>query len=153
MFNIGGRRGTTPRPQNHVQTVETILLEIGIDPATARMNTADGFGWRFQRGSAAIEVYLAQQEAEGYLQVLAPIVHLPVTNLLPLYRHLLELNLQLTAAAMGVYLDVVYVFSERPLQGMDAEEANNLISQVAQYADELDDRLVSEFGGRLYGRI
>lgn len=153
MFRMGGRRAAAPRAQNYVETIEAILLEIGIDPATARMNTADGYGWRFQRGSAAIEVYLVQQEAEGYLQLLAPIMHLPMTNLLPLYRHLLELNLQLTAAALGVYRDVAYVFSERPLEGLDAVEANKLINQLAEYADELDDRLVNEFGGRLYGRI
>ncbi|MBK8024428.1 MAG: YbjN domain-containing protein [Chloroflexi bacterium] len=153
MFNLGGGRRGTPRVQNHVQIVEQILLEIGVDPAQSRMNTADGFGWRFQRGSAAIEVYVTQQDDVGYLQILAPIVHLPMTNLLPLYRHLLELNLQLTSAAMGVYLDVVYVFSERPLDGLDAVEANSLISLVAEYADELDDKLVNEFGGRLYGRI
>jgi hypothetical protein len=152
MFNLGGRRGGA-RGQNHVQTIESILLEVGIDPVAARTQTADGYGWRFQRGSAAIEVYLAQQEADGYLQVLSPILHLPMTGLLPLYRHLLELNLQLTSAALGVYLDVVYVFSERPLEGLDAVEANKLISLVAEYADELDDRLVNEFGGRLYGRI
>jgi hypothetical protein len=148
MFNR--RRTTAP---SYVDTIESILLEIGVDPATSRMNTTDGHGWRFQRGSAAIEVYLAQQDNDGYLQVLAPILHLPMTNLLPLYRHLLELNLQLTAAALGVYLDVVYVFSERPLEGLDAVEANKLIIQVAEYADELDDRLIAEFGGRLYGRI
>lgn len=153
MFNLGGGRRGTPRIQNHVQVVEQILLEIGVDPAQARMNTADGFGWRFQRGSAAIEIYVTQQEDAGYLQVLAPILHLPMTNLLPLYRHLLELNLQLTTASLGVYLDVVYVFSERPLEGLDAVEANSLISLVAEYADELDDKLVNEFGGRLYGRI
>lgn len=153
MFSRGGGRRNAPRIQNHVQTVEQILLEIGVDPARARMDTADGFGWRFQRGSAAIEVYVTQQEDQGYLQVLAPILHLPMNNLLPLYRHLLELNLQLTTASVGVYLDVVYVFSERPLEGMDAVEANSLISLVAEYADELDDRLVNEFGGRLYGRI
>lgn len=152
MFSLGGRRGGA-RGQNHVATIETILLEIGIDPVAARIQAGDGYGWRFQRGSAAIEVYLAQQETDGYLQALAPIIHLPMTNLLPLYRHLLELNLQLTSAALGVYLDVVYVFSERPVEGLDAVEANKLISQVAEYADELDDRLVNEFGGRLYGRV
>lgn len=153
MFNLGGGRRNAPRIQNHMQIVEQILLEIGVDPAAARMNTADGVGWRFQRGSAAIEVYVTQQENEGFLQILAPIIHLPMTNLLPLYRYLLELNLQLTTAALGVYLDVVYVFSERELEGLDAVEANSMISRVAEYADELDDKLVNEFGGRLYGRI
>lgn len=152
MFNNSGRK-LAPRLDQYAQTVEQILLGVGVDPQQARMNLQDGFGWSFRRGSAVIEVYVSQQDGTGYLQVLSPILHLPMTNLLPLYRHLLELNLQLTNAAMGVHLDVVYVFSERPLEGMDAVEANNVITLVAGYADELDDKIVTEFGGRLYSRI
>jgi len=32
-------------------------------------------------------------------------------------------------------------------------EANQIIDQIVRYADELDDRLVKEFGGRLYGNV
>ncbi|MFN8451342.1 MAG: YbjN domain-containing protein [Anaerolineae bacterium] len=110
MFNQGGRRAAAaPRLDQYAQTVEQILLGVGVDPQRARMNIQDGFGWNFLRGSATIEIYVSQQEGAGYLQVLSPIIHLPMTNLLPLYRRLLELNLQLTNAALGVHLDVVYV--------------------------------------------
>ena len=61
---------------------------------------------------------MSQQDTTGYLQVLSPIIHLPQSGLLALYRRLLELNLQLTNAALGIYLDVVYVFSERSLEGL-----------------------------------
>src|SRR5215212_1243460 len=105
MFNAGGRQAA-PRLDQYAATVEQILLTVGVDPQQARMNI---------------------QEGAGYLQVLSPILHLPMTNLLPLYRRLLELNLQLTNAALGVHLDVVYVFSERPLDGLDAVEANSII--------------------------
>jgi|SRR5690606_10695455 len=152
MFMFRSRRSGA-NLQTYAATVEQILLSIGIDPQQARMNTQEGFGWNFRRGSAVIEIYISQQDSTGYMQVLSPILHLPATGLLPLYRRLLELNLQLTNAALGVYLDVVYVFSERPLEGMDSVEANTIINLVATYADELDDKLVQEFGGRLYGRI
>jgi len=79
-------------------------------------------------------------------------MHLPQNGLLPLYRHLLELNLQLTNAAFGVFQEVVYVYYERLLDGMDNVEAANIITNVAAYADEYDDRLIAEFGGRLYNR-
>lgn len=138
--------------QKHAFVVEQILAAIGMDPAHARLNTEQGYGWSFRRGSAVIEVYVSQQDDRGYLQVLSPIMHLPSTGLLQLYRKLLELNLQLTNASVGVYLDVVYVFSERPLIGLDAEEANHIITQVAGYADDLDNTLVHEFGGRLYAQ-
>jgi hypothetical protein len=154
MYGTGGLgQQAAPRLDVYAGTVESILRQIQIDPAQARMSTQDGYGWNFRRGSALIEIYVSQQDGVGYLQVLSPIIHLPATGLLPLYRHLLELNLQLTNAALGVYLDIVYVFSARPLEGLDAVEADNIITLVANYADELDDRLVGEFGGRLYGRI
>jgi hypothetical protein len=157
MLNIRGRNrqpaASQPSLEMYAGTVEQILPAIGIDPVTARMNTEGGFGWSFQRGSAVIEVFVSQQNNVGYLQVLSPIMHLPISNLLPLYRRLLELNLQLTNAAIGVHLDVVYVFNERPLEGMDSNEANTIINMVSAYADDLDDKLVAEFGGRLYAKV
>ena len=132
--------------------VERILAAIGINPVQARLQIDQGFGWSFQRGSALIEIYIAQQGQREYLQVLAPILHLPPNNLLALYRRLLELNLSLTNASLGIYQDVVYVFNERPLNGLDANETNFIITQIAEYADDLDNQLVNEFGGRLYSQ-
>jgi hypothetical protein len=42
------------------------------------------------------------------------------------------------------------VVSERPLNGMDTEEARYIITQVAHYADELDNRLADEFDTQLF---
>ncbi|MBC8100519.1 MAG: YbjN domain-containing protein [Armatimonadetes bacterium] len=133
--------------------IDQILKEqMNIDPAQARFTTDQGYGWTFRRGSAVLEVYVSEQEGRGYFQVLSPIVHLPTTGLLPLYRRLLELNLQLTNTTLGVSSDVVYVFSERSLDGLDAIEADYIIAMVAGYADDLDNQLVNEFGGRLYAQ-
>lgn len=136
----------------HAATVERILASIGVDPARARMDTDEGYGWSFQRGSALIEIYIAEQQGREYLQILSPLLHLPPSGLLPLYRRLLELNLTLTNASLGVYLDVIYVFNERPLAGLDASEADFIIKQISEYADDLDNQLVNEFGGRLYSQ-
>jgi hypothetical protein len=156
MLFAGGRRQGPLAPNDplilHANTVEDILEAIGVDPVQARLTTEQGFGWNFRRGSAIIEVYVSEQSGRGYLQVLSPICHLPTQGLLPLYRRLLELNLQLTNASLGVYLDVIYVFNERPLEGLDATETNNIITLVAGYADDLDNQLVNEFGGRLYAQ-
>ncbi len=133
------------------RAVEGILAQIGVDAAAARMDVDSGYGWHFLRGSALIEVYVTPEE-RGYLQVLAPIMHLPPGNLLPLYRRMLELNLELTNAALGLHEDVVYLYHERILEGLDASEADVIIWRLARVADELDDALVAEFGGRLYGQ-
>lgn len=138
--------------ETHARVVERILTGVGVNIAAARMNLQDGYGWTFQRGSATIEIYVSQTDGVGFFQVLSPILHLPLSNLLPLYRHLLETNMQLSNAKLGVHFDVVYVFSERALTGLDAEEANEIISLVSGYADDLDDQLLNEFGGRLYGQ-
>ena len=140
----------TPSLEQYANALESILAQMGLNPTEVRLNTDDGYGWSFRRGSAVIEIYVAAQNGVGYLQVLSPILHLPENAILPLYRRLLELNLQLTSAALGVYGDVVYVFSERPLAGLDVNEANEIVSRVAAYADDLDNALVEEFGGRLY---
>jgi hypothetical protein len=152
MFGNRGRQ-PTPNLQPYATAVAQILTTLGVDPQAAAMPLQEGFGWHFKRGSALIEIYIALQEGDGYLQVLSPILHVPPGALLPLYRRLLELNMQLTAASLGLYQDVVYVFHERPLLGMDADEANTIINLVAHYADDLDDKLVTEFGGRLYDRV
>jgi len=149
--NQGKDVETISKLEQSARTVEQILANIGVDPMAASMKVQAGYGWNFQRGSALIEVYITQEE-RGYLQVLSPIMHLPQTNLLPLYRRLLELNLQLTNASVGVHQDVVYVFNERPLEGLDPAEADSIIRKLAIYADELDNSLVDEFGGRLYGQ-
>jgi hypothetical protein len=153
MLRRGGRRSGDADLVSHATTVAGILQAIGVDPQAATKPVQQGYGWHFKRGSALIEVYVSVHDGVGYLQVLSPLMVLPQSQLLPLYRRLLEMNLQMTAVALGVHQDTVYAFHERPLEGMDAAEANSVINTVAGYADELDDRLVQEFGGRLYGRV
>ena len=132
------------------EAVERILAQIGVEAEAARMQVERGFGWNFLQGSALVEIYVSPEE-RGYLQALAPIMHLPQRNLLALYRRLLELNLELTNMALGVHEDVVYLYHERLLEGLDAVEADGIIRRLASVADELDDALVGEFGGRRYG--
>jgi hypothetical protein len=86
----------------------------------------------------------------AYLRLLSPILQLPTENLLPLYRALLGINMEPTSAALAIHEDKVCVVSERSIAGLDPEEADELIKRVAYYADELDNKLVAEFGGRLY---
>lgn len=155
MFGFGGRnkQSNDQDPlslEHHARVIHRLLEQLGLNPEETRMKMADGYGWSFLKGSALIEIYLSQQGAEGFLQVLSPIMHIPTYNTLPLYRRLLEQNLSMTSAALGLHNDVVYVFYERPIKGLDAHETDDIISKVARYADELDNQLVDEFGGRLY---
>lgn len=130
--------------------IDRLLGEIGLAPEEVRMDIESGFGWRFQRGSAVVEIYLAENGGVGYIQALSPIVYIPEDNQLELFKYLLELNLQLTNAAVGLHNEVIYVFSEREINGLDANEINDLITRVAAYADGLDNQIVEQFGGTLY---
>lgn len=143
-----------PRVSDFKSSIEHFFIAKGVDPRQARLNISEegNFGWSFRRGSAIIEVYITEQSDNSFVQVLSPMMHLPPIEdkVKPLYRRLLELNLQITGAAIGVYLDVVYVFTEIPLSLVSPQHLSSVISSVAALADDLDDKLVAEFGGRLY---
>lgn len=154
MLFRGRNRSRSGKPlRRYADMVETVLKGIDVDVTTARTDISSGYGWTFHQGSAVIEITVVEQEGAGYLQVLAPIMHLPDAGLLPLYRRLLEYNLKLTNAALGIHLDTVYVFHERTLDGLDEDDTQAIITMVARYADDLDNTLVNEFGGRLYSQI
>mgnify|MGYP000055664643 CR=1 FL=1 len=137
--------------QKHAAVVEQNLASIGIDPSRARMNSDSGYGWSIQISSALIEIYLAEQEERVYLQVLSPLIHIPPSSIGPLFRRLLELNLSIPNASFGIYLDVIYIFNERPLDSLDTDMMKFNITHIATYANNLDHQLVNEFGGRIYG--
>lgn len=153
MFRGRGGNANDDPLGGHVQMVEAVLADMRVNLHAARMHDVDnGHGWRFKRGTAIIEIFVVMVDGQGYFQVLSPIMHLPHTGLLPLYRRLLENNLQMTNASLGVFNDVVYVSNERPLQDLDPSEAEGIITMVAGYADDMDNELVNEFGGRLYSQ-
>ena len=143
----------SPAVEQHAATVEDLLRSVNVDVDNSRIPANQGYGWAFQFGSARIEIYVYDREGQGFLKVLSPIIHLPPSGLLPLYRHLLELNLSMTNASLGVYSDVVWVFSERPLAGLDTSETSEILDKVTEYADYLDNELVAEFGGRMYMNV
>lgn len=148
----GGRRNT---PMNNVERtvlyVEKLLSEVLENPAQARMQ--DQLGWNIILGSANIEILIAENEQGQTLQVVAPLLHLPQTGLLPFYRRLLELNMMTPGITFGVYGDVVFLYNERPLEGLDEIEVRDIIQRMALNADKYDNELVQEFGGRLYNSV
>ena len=85
---FGRRKDGGENLEKYAAVVEQILGAIGVNPQAARLPTDQGYGWNFRRGSAIIEVYVSQQDGKGYFQVLSPILHLPQTGLIQLYRRL-----------------------------------------------------------------
>lgn len=149
IFNRGRQSHSSGR-EHAAQLVEQVLRAASIDPAASRIAVPDGMGWKFVYGSAQVEVYITSKQDVDYLQVLCPVMYLPHHGLLALYRRLLELNMIVPNIRFGVYGDLVYLYSERTLTGLDLQETFEIISTLTRNADEYDNRLVDEFGGRLF---
>ncbi|XWX02833.1 YbjN domain-containing protein [Aggregatilineales bacterium SYSU G02658] len=149
IFNRGRQPQSSGR-EHAAQLVEQVLRAASVDPAASRIPVADGMGWKFVYGSAQVEVYITSKQETDYLQVLCPIMYLPHHGLLAFYRRLLELNMIVPNIRFGVYGDLVYLYSERTLAGLDLQETYEIISTLTRNADEYDNRLVDEFGGRLF---
>jgi type III secretion system-like peptide-binding chaperone len=130
--------------------VGEVLAKIGLDDRPKTLRDGKGFGWSIRRGSAVVFITVNRVDGQAYFRLVSPILYLPTENLLPLYRTLLGINMDLTSAALAVHEDRVCVVSERPVLGLDAVEADDLIKRVSYYADVLDNKLSAEFGARLY---
>jgi hypothetical protein len=134
------------------ELVEATIGRLGVDPAASRAkaspNTAS---WAFQRGSAAVLVSLTHRKEDEvlYLRAISPLMTLPdPLGREALFARLLELNGRgLANCAFGLIGDRVVLVSERPVRGLDGQEAEQLIRHLATVADTYDDKLVKEFGG------
>lgn len=93
---------------------------------------------------------VALKERDLFL-VYAPILDLPSDHdlILPLYRLLLEMNnrFELSMAKFGLHGDTVFLSAMRPLEGLDASEVAEMVCWVSGLADDMDERLLADFGG------
>jgi hypothetical protein len=133
--------------------VEAAIAKLGLDPASVRAKDAPTTcSWTLQRGSAAILVNLTVRKEDGklYLRVVSPVMSLPeAAKREALFTRLLELNGNgLANCAFGLIGDRVVVVSERPCEGLDQQEAEQIIRFLGAVADTYDDKLVKEFGGK-----
>jgi hypothetical protein len=136
------------------------LIDAYIGRFSAKVSEAAGQEIRFDpldrdgytsvsRGSATIGINVIEEQ--GILFFLARIMPVPVTGREEFYRRLLEINYFATsdgAFAVERETDTVYLRALRSLGGLDYEEFEDMLHTVASVADEWDDRLIEEFGGR-----
>ncbi len=146
-----GREANT---RSCIAMVEDVLEELGHDPTTSRQSADDGnHVWRFQFGSARITVQIVDRDDFTHLRVCSPVMSTDArVDLLKLYRHLLVLNANAVhGAAFAARQNEVQIVSERSTIDIDRSEVKDLIGRVSKYADDFDDKLVDEFGGRTGG--
>ena len=133
-----------PKIMSLMDLVERILdgLEDG--------SLVDGFEEPIQRGSATGSVRVVQEseDAESLVVVRLSIVRVPESVDVAFYERLLELNhASHGRAALSVGADgVVSLTAGRPVTDLDPGELIDLILWTSEYADDLDDKLLAEFG-------
>lgn len=102
--------------------------------------------WRLVQGSAYFDIGIYTFENGGnYLVVSSPICKIPLDNLLPFYRRLLEMNDAMLGVKFSIQGNQVWLLAQRECEGMDIGEANRLIDNLRFFADNVDDVLMNEF--------
>jgi hypothetical protein len=132
-----------------VSLVEGVMKKLGLDPATAKVRAEAGSAaWGVQRGSAQVLLVVDHGERGNVFRVIAPVVKAPAADRqAEIYGHLLALNAKsMRNAAFGVLNDLVVVVSERPTEGLDPSEAEQILKHVGTMADHFDDELEKKFG-------
>jgi hypothetical protein len=109
-----------------------------------------GFEEPIERGSAtgSVRVIKDPEHSESLVVVRLALMRVPETAGAEFYERLLELNhASLGRAAFSIDADgVVVVTAGRPVADLDPGELIDLVLWTAEYADDLDDKLLAEFG-------
>ncbi len=133
--------------------VEQVMRKLGLDPDGARVKdekSPDGAtrAWGMLRGSAQVLLIVSGNADGTWVRVVAPVVKLPTADKrLAFYERLLDLNAKaMRNASFGVLNDGVVIVSERPAEGLDAEEVEQIMKHVGALADHYDDLFMKEYG-------
>jgi hypothetical protein len=135
-----------------VHMVETYFKHRGLDPDQFKLASAGEFGWWINEGSAKVYIIVQEgnEELRTVLRISSPLVYIPKNNQEQFYRHLLELNNDLSSCSLSVYHDLVLVVAQRPTLGLSQEEMDELVWNAAYVADLLDNKMAVNFGATLY---
>jgi hypothetical protein len=139
-------------PLNIVQSPDSKYVVVASQGLTRPTFTVlDVASWTVKRGSAQILVALARRDPNRqiFLRVVSPVMTMPEPEKREaLYVRLLELNANgLGNSAFGKIGERIVALSERPTEGLDQGEVEQIIRQVSAVADTFDDKLVADFGG------
>lgn len=135
------------KPDYYIEMIENFYRSIENDPNEYLLdNEKNHKRWVLYRGSIVTYIYLNLGEEKSTLRIFAPLVYLPQTNILPLYRECLEYNFSLVNCSLCVLSDTIGLVVERPLEGLDPIELTGMISYLTAVADDLDNKLAEKFG-------
>lgn len=130
--------------------VEDSIRGLGGDPAKARSGEDT---WLVRKGSAALAVRILAEkdpDAPGVLRIDSPIMRVPAAAP-AFWERILQLNHDLRGFGSFCVtpqgeLHLTFACSARNLS---AREVANMLAQLAQHSDDVDDKLLAEFGREL----
>lgn len=150
MSLFGAHHATKGTIEEVGHMVERYFKGRGLEPSQQQIAGAEGCGWWLNEGSARIYVFVQDAPGGPVLRITSPIVVIPDKGQVEFYRHLLDINSNLTCCALATSDNTVLVVAQRHTAQLDQGELDDMVWNVAYVADLLDDKLVTEYGARRY---
>jgi hypothetical protein len=133
----------------HQEIIETVISSLDVDNSAMVNQSSDGHLWKFKYGSVEVFVQITGESDEDLLTVWASVLTFPINNEVGLMRKLLEMNwLGTFETCFGIFNNSVVVLCQRSVAELSPSEISRAITLVANIADENDDLLKAEFGGK-----
>ncbi len=131
--------------EHYYELIENVIKRLGVDPLLCKGQKPGQYD--LKKGSAKIwiDIWKVEGEKYGYIQILAPVYHIPEKNVEGFYKELLEINHKLFGTAMTLHNGKVYAKSIRELDGLSEDEIFAMFNRVGNYADEYDDYLQNKY--------
>lgn len=129
--------------------VEKCIHRLGVDPTICRSQDTEGH-WNLIRGEVTvwIDIWYIEREKRTYFQVVAPVIEIPVHRAPEFYEDLLRTNDQLFGVAFTLYNNWTCLKVIREVEGLDDNEAYNMITRVGNYGLEYLRKLSKKYGSK-----
>ncbi|MBN3581924.1 trypsin-like peptidase domain-containing protein [Algoriphagus aestuarii] len=131
-------------PSGFSVKVEKAIQNLGIDPVLARTGSEY---WKFHLGSAEIRMFVYDN---NYLFATSPLNELPRKNLAELYEYIMRKDTgvhRLSISDNQIFLSYRVHISD--LYSSYEDQVIKNLAQLAEKADELDNRFISDFGAKM----
>lgn len=134
---------------SHTDVIETVISSLEQDDSAMVSKTEAGHLWKFRYGTVEVFVQLTGETDDDLLTVWSPVMSLPTKNDAGLMQKLLEMNWSGTfETCFGITNGQVVVLSQRAVAGLSPSEISRAVTLVATIADDNDEPLIEEFGGK-----
>jgi hypothetical protein len=129
--------------------VENCIHRIGVDPASCRAKDTEGH-WDLKQGDIVvwIDVWHIERENRAYIQVVAPIMEVPIYRTPEFFEDLLRINDQLFGVAFTLHSNWTCIKAIREVEGLDEEEAYKMITRAGNYGIEYLRKLLKKYSNQ-----